>query len=251
MKTIRTILVDDERLGRSRLRRILESEDDIEIVEECADGASAVEAVRQHAPDLLLLDIHMPGMDGFDVLDALGIADQPPVVIFVTAHDEHAVRAFEACALDYLLKPASPERVAKALARVRARLSAEEENRRISPAKSESAASALVQRFLVRSAGRMSFVTPEEVEWVEAAGNYAILHVGTANHMIREKMSTLEDQLALKSFMRVSRSAIVNLRKVKELHATPEGEHSAVLENGVRVPITRAWREVADRLRAL
>lgn len=248
MRKIRTILVDDERPGRSRLRRILEKETDVEIVAECADGGTAVEAILQHEPDLLFLDIHMPGMDGFDVLDALGVADQPTAVIFVTAYDEHAVRAFEACALDYLLKPTSPERVAKALNRARERILSSEQMQKAAFAPPPAGA---FQRFMVRSGGRTSFVEPHDVEWVEAAGNYAILHVGSANHMVREKMSVLEEQLAPKGFMRVSRSAIVNLRKVKELRASPDGEHTVLLENDVRVPVTRAWREVADRLRAI
>jgi two-component system, LytTR family, response regulator len=248
MKSIRAILVDDERLGRSRLRRILEKEDDIVIVAECADGSTAVDAVRTHRPDLLFLDIHMPGMDGFDVLDVLGIADQPSAVVFVTAYDEHAVRAFEACALDYLLKPTSPERVAKALNRVRERIqSSEQAQRPVFPSQSANG----LQRFMVRSGGRTSFIEPEAVEWVEAAGNYAILHVGIANHMVREKMSVLEEQLAPKGFMRVSRSAIVNLRKVTELRTSPDGEHAVILGNEVRVPVTRAWREVAERLRTI
>jgi two-component system, LytTR family, response regulator len=248
MRKFRAILVDDERPGRSRLRRILEKENDVEIVAECANGTTAVEEIRRHAPDLLFLDIHMPGMDGFDVLDALGLADQPAVVIFVTAYDEHAVRAFEACALDYLLKPASPERVAKSLHRARERILASEQTQKAAFAPQPTGA---FQRFMVRSGGRMSFVEPHEVEWVEAAGNYAILHVGSANHMVREKMSALEEQLGPKGFMRVSRSAIVNLRKVKELRASSDGEHAVLLENDVRVPVTRAWREVADRLRAI
>jgi two-component system, LytTR family, response regulator len=122
MKGISTILVDDERVGRSRLRRLLEKEPDIEILSECGDGTAAFETMREHVPDLLFLDINMPGMDGFGVLEALGPERQPRAVIFVTAYDEHAVRAFEACALDYVLKPVSPDRLAKALTRVRERL---------------------------------------------------------------------------------------------------------------------------------
>ncbi len=247
---LRTVIVDDERIARSRLRRMLEKEDDVEIVAECPDGPSAVRAVEEHSPDVLLLDIHMSGMDGFDVLDALR-PEQHPVVIFITAYDEHAVRAFDACALDYLLKPTSPERLAKALRRARERLA------------SRSAGSPLVlspepvvgtnhpRRFTVRSGGRVSFVAHEEIDWIEAAGNYAILHVGNLNHMVRETMSRLEEQLSAEAFLRVSRSVIVNLRRVKELYTSPQGEHAAVLTNGQRVPVTKSLREIADRLAAL
>lgn len=242
MKTVRAILVDDERIARNRLRRMLEKEPDVEIVAECQDGAAALEAVLTHAPDLLFLDIQMPGQDGFAVLEALG-ADRQPEVIFVTAFDEHAVRAFEACALDYILKPASPERLHKALARARERLAK-------GPAPLI-AAPAGAPRFTVRSGGRLSFVAPEEIDWVEAAGNYAILHVGPHNHMIRETMSRLEEQLAGPHFLRLSRSAIANLRRVKELYVSPAGEHMAILLDGQRITLTRPWREVAERLSAL
>lgn len=251
MKTLRTILADDERVGRSRLRRMLEKEADIEVLAECGDGNAAVQAAREHAPDLLFLDINMPGLDGFGVLDALGPVGQPPAVIFVTAYDAHAVRAFEACALDYLLKPASHERLAKALARARERLAAIaalEQNGASSPGPVSPSAP---HRFTVRSGGRMSFVAPEEIDWVEAAGNYAILHVGTQNHMIRETMSSMEEKLPAGVFLRVSRSAIANLRRVKELYAPPVGENSAILHDGQRVHITRPLREVAERLAAL
>ncbi len=254
MKAIRTILADDERVGRSRLRRMLEKEADIEIVAECDSGHAALEAVLAHAPELLFLDINMPGMDGFDVLDALGPERQPGAVIFVTAYDAHAVRAFDACALDYLLKPASPERLGKALGRARERI----RNRVAYPSATLPPAIAAVepanappQRFIVRGNGRLLFIAPEEIDWVEAAGNYTILHVGSFNHMIRETMSGMEAQLASDTFVRVSRSAIVNLRQVRELSVSAGNENAAILRNGHRIPFTRSLREVADRLRAL
>jgi two-component system, LytTR family, response regulator len=250
MKRIRILLVDDERIGRSRLRRMLERDAHLEVVAECADGTAAIEAVREHRPDLCFLDINMPGMDGFDVLDHLSPEEQP-AVIFVTAYDEHAVRAFEAAALDYLLKPVSPERLKKTLDRARARLAAG-----IPPASDPSGQRAAgtaegMGRFVVRSGGRVSFVSVEEIDWIEAAGNYAIFHVGNKSHMVRETMSGLEMQLPADGFMRVSRSTIVNLRRVKELCSLPVGSHAAVLVDAQRVPITRSLREVADRLSAL
>jgi two-component system, LytTR family, response regulator len=249
MKGISTILVDDERVGRSRLRRLLEKEPDIEILSECGDGTAAFETMREHVPDLLFLDINMPGMDGFDVLEALGPERQPRAVIFVTAYDEHAVRAFEACALDYVLKPVSPDRLAKALTRVRERLrTATLPGENPAPV---TATSLQAQRFIVRSGGRMNFVAPDEIDWAEAAGNYVILHVGIVNHMIRETMSGMETRLATGAFLRVSRSAIVNLRRVKELYTSPGGDQAAILADGQRINVTRCLREVAERLAAL
>jgi two-component system LytT family response regulator len=249
MNPIRILLVDDERIGRSRLRRMLERDPLLEVVAECADGIGAIQAVREYRPDLCFLDINMPGMDGFDVLDNLRPEEQP-AVIFVTAYDEHAVRAFEAAALDYLVKPVSSERLKKTLDRARARLAAG-----IASGPSASAPASgsgtTPGRFVVRSGGRVSFVSVEEIDWIEAAGNYAIFHVGTKNHMIRETMSCLEAQLPADRFMRVSRSTIVNLRRVKELCSLPMGSHTAVLVDAQRVPITRSLREVADRLSAL
>lgn len=251
MKFLRTIIVDDERPGRGRLRRMLQREADIDIVAECADGPAAVEAVREHSPDLLFLDISMPGMDGFGVLDALGPDHQPTAIIFVTAYDKHAVRAFETCALDYLLKPASPERLAKTLTRARERILSATGNTVSTTPVSEPRTTSGPHRFTVRSGGRMSFVAPEEIDWIEAADNYAILHVGKHNHMVRATMGAMESQLSAETFLRVSRSAIINLRRVKELYSSPTGENAAILHDEQRVPITRSVREVADRLAVL
>ena len=255
MKPIRILLVDDERIGRSRLRRMLERDPLLEVVGECAEGTAAVEAMRELRPDLCFLDINMPGMNGFDVLDSLRPEDQP-AVIFVTAYDEHAVRAFEAAALDYLLKPVSPERLKKTLDRARARLDAglsspPDSSTTGLAASRGGGAAAGPGRFVVRSGGRVSFVAVEEIDWIEAAGNYAIFRVGNKSHMVRETMSGLETQLPADGFMRVSRSTIVNLRRVKELCSQPVGAHAAVLVDAQRVPITRSLREVADRLSAL
>lgn len=249
---LRVLVVDDEELARDRLRRMLGSEADVEIVGECADGPSAVEAVRQHDPDLLLLDVQMPGMDGFEVLRELD-PRHSPFVVFVTAFDEHAVRAFEARAIDYLLKPASAGRLRESLGRVRERLATRGTSALPQPlldllAEREAAASRL-RRIAVRSGERTTFVAVDEIDWIEAAGNYVILHAGKQNHILRETMSALEAQLPGDFFLRASRSAILNLRRVKELQAVSSAEHVAILEDGQRIAITRSLREVEERLR--
>lgn len=232
---IRTVIVDDESVARARLARMLRSAPDVEILAECADGPSAVAAVHEHAPDLVLLDIQMPGMDGFDVLAELP-AERMPGVVFVTAYDEFAVRAFEASAIDYLLKPVAPERLMKAVGRVAERLRA-----------ATSAAPAVQDRFVIRDQGRVDVITADQIEWIEAAGNYAILHAESRNHIIRQTMSSLEARLPA-DFMRVSRSAILNLRRVRQLETDAGGANVALTHAGHRVPFTRTMSEVKNRL---
>ncbi len=233
---IRAIIVDDEAVARSRLRRLLQSAPDVEVVAECADGAAALAAIREQAPQLVLLDIQMPGMTGFDMLDEIP-HEQRPAVIFVTAFDEHAVRAFDECALDYLLKPVDPERLMKSIDRIAARL-AGGQGGEPQPAQT---------RFLVRNQGRVEVVTTDLIEWIEAAGNYAILHTGKENHIIRQTMNSLEARLP-ESFLRVSRSAILNLRCVVRCEANaPEG-HQATMRSGQKVTFTRKFSEVSGRL---
>jgi two-component system, LytTR family, response regulator len=242
---IRALIVDDERVARARLRRLLGADAEVEIVAECADGASAVAAVREHAPDLLLLDVQMPGLDGFATLEALA-AHPEPLVVFVTAFDEHAIRAFEQCALDYLLKPASPARIAKTLERVRHHLAL-----RLAAAPPEPSPSAGTLRFRVRSGQRTYFVALEEIDWISADGNYAVLHTGRQGHLLRETMAKLEALLPPRSFCRISRSAIVQLAKVKELVADAQGRHWTVMQHGERVQISRSIREIEERLAGL
>lgn len=244
------IIVDDEALARERLRRLLASEADVEIVAECADGQSALAAVAQRSPDLMFLDVQMPGLDGFETLRALDPGRMPSVV-FVTGFDQHAVRAFEARAIDYLLKPTSRARVAESLARVRERLASQSPpplSQGLLDLLAERAAPR-VRRFAVRNGERVTFVPFDEVDWVEAAGNYAILHAGSATHILRETMNSLEEQLAGPTFMRVSRSAILNLSRVRELQSVAPGECVALLAGGQRVPMTRPLREVEERLK--
>jgi two-component system LytT family response regulator len=242
---LRVLLVDDEPLGRERLRTLLAAEPDIEIAGECGDGPATVAAVRKLKPDVLFLDIQMPGMDGFDVLHALGVK-KLPAVVFVTAFDEHALRAFDARALDYLLKPASRARLRQALERVRAQLA---NTRGDSDAALRDLLASRPRRIAVRNGERILYVAVEEIDWVEAAGNYVVLHAGQENHMLRETLGALEEQLPPEIFLRVSRSAVVNLRRVKEIQSVSPGEHVALLHNGHRLSITRSLREVEERLR--
>ena len=246
---LRVIIVDDERLARTRLRRLLDKDPEVEVAAECADGQAAVAAVRAEAPDLILLDIRMPGMDGFDVLEALG-PERTPEVVFVTAYDEHAIRAFEEHALDYLMKPVSAERFAKMLARVRERRTqAHRGQDPLMEMVAQRKAEGRNTRLVVRSGERTTFVAPEEIDWIEAAGNYAILHLEKRTHILRETMSALEAQLPDDMFCRVSRSAILNLRRVKELQSVSPGEHVALLAGGERIGISRGLREVEERLK--
>jgi two-component system LytT family response regulator len=239
---LRVIIADDERIARQRLRRLLEKDPKIEIVGECPNGNSTITAVRQQNPDLLLLDIKMPAGGGFDVVDALGFENRTAIV-FVTAFDKHAVHAFETCALDYLLKPVAAERLAKTLARVRSHLQLEETG--ALPVRSEK----LTQAFAVRSGQTTSIIPPADIDWIEADGNYAILHVGNRNHLLRKTMSELESELPLSRFARVSRSAILHLDRVKEIRTGPRSQHVAVLNNGQQIPITRSVRTISSRFR--
>lgn len=234
----RTLLVDDEPLANQRLRRLLSSEADIEIVGECLDGPSAVAACRSLRPALLFLDIGMPAMDGFAVLAELG-ADTPPAVIFVTAYDEHALRAFDARALDYLLKPAARPRLQQALERVRAHLGSRTRS-----------AGESTHRIPVRTGGRELYVATSAVEWIEAASNYVILHTGSETHILRETLAGVESTLPADIFQRVSRSAVVNLGHVRAIEATGPEEHVALLRSGTRVPIRRGLRELKEKLRS-
>lgn len=251
---LRILLVDDESLARERLRHLLRDDAAVEIVGECADGASAIEATERLAPDLLLLDVQMPSLDGFDVIRAVAGLPVPPAIVLVTAFDEHAVRAFEARALDYLLKPTSRARLKDALSRVRERRTAG--GAALPPALLEllaerKQAPGRVRRLAVKNGERTRFVPVAELDWIEAAGNYALLHVGRETHVIRETMASLEEQLGGGDFLRVSRSAIVNLARITEILTPAPGEHWAVLAGGARVGIARPVREVEERLRGV
>jgi len=242
---IRVLIVDDEPLGRQRLRTLLGAERGIATIDECGDGMSAVAAVRRLKPDVVFLDIQMPGMNGFEVVQAVGVKKMPPV-IFVTAYDEYALQAFDSCALDYLLKPTSRARLHRSLERVRLQIDS-------SSGRNEAGLHELMalrqRRIAVRAGERISYVCVDEIDWVEAAGNYAVLHAGKENHIIRETLAALETQLAPEYFLRLSRSAIVNLRRVKELLSISSGEHIAVLRDGQRLPITRSFRAIEERLK--
>jgi two-component system LytT family response regulator len=242
---LRSIIVDDEHIARQHLRRLLLAARGIEIVAECEDGPAALKTLERSRVDLLLLSIRMPGMNGFDVVER--IESRPlPLIIFVTGYEQYAVRAFDTRAVDFLLKPVSAERLYHAINRVRKNLRLI----RAMPGATPQADTCSPRRFSVRSGSRISFVAPEEIDWIESAGNYAVLHVGNQNHLLRETMSALERELPGDSFMRVSRSAILHLSRVKELETIAHGHHCAVLDNGARVAMTRSVREVEHRLRA-
>jgi two-component system LytT family response regulator len=249
---MRVIIADDEPLARERLRSFLSEEADVQIVAECNNGAEAVKAVQKHQPDLLLLDIQMPRMNGFEVLQAL---DRLPAVIFSTAHDEHAIQAFEVNALDYLLKPCTAQRFKKALQRARDELQRNAGGAAVAPNLANliaqlraGAAPGGGERILVKSPDRIVFLKPEEVDHIEAAGNYVILHTGKDRHILRETMAAMESRLTCAGFMRINRSIIVNLSRVREVQPLPGGIFSLVLKNGTRLDMTCSLRDLRARL---
>jgi two-component system LytT family response regulator len=242
MKRLRVLVVDDERLAREKLRRLLAEEPDVELIGECASGADAVRAIRREAPDLVLLDIQMPGVNGLDVLREVGPAEIGRVV-FVTAYDEFAVQAFEVEALDYLLKPFDATRLRQALSRARRQAPDHLPERMASLLETIVARERHVRRFLVRCSGRMSFVRVEEVDWIEAADNYVRLHAGRDEHLLRETMAALEARLDPRRFARVHRSAIVNVEAVTELRPLFHGDYELLLKTGASVPVGRSYRD--------
>jgi two-component system, LytTR family, response regulator len=252
---IRTLIVDDEPLGRSGISTRLKSASDIEIVGECPNGRLAVEAIRALNPDLVFLDVQMPGMNGFEVLAALD-TETLPVVIFVTAYDDYALRAFDVHALDYLLKPIDDERFKLALERARAHLGQKRKSAwgqqlaallaDLNPTSSGKAAqrerTAVTERFVIKAGGRIFFVKAEEIDWVEAVGDYVRLHVGQQAHLLRDTMTALEAKLDQR-FLRIHRSTIVNTERIKELHPYFNGEYTVVLTNGTQLKASRSYRE--------
>jgi len=241
-RPLRVLLVDDEPLARKRMRRQLADYPDLEIVGECGDCESLPSEIASGHPDVLFLDIHMPGIDGLAFARSLPEAGRPHLV-FVSAFEQHALHAFDVQAADYLLKPVSSERLGKAVERLRSLgpLSGVPEPgpvRKVQP----------LNRLVVPCGERLLIVPSVQVDWIESAGNYAVIHVGRDTHVLRETLSELEDRLAQGSFLRVSRSAIVNLDRVRELRSTPEDGHVMILADGTRIPITRGLREVQRKL---
>lgn len=227
---IRTLVVDDEPLARSNVTVLLRSDSDVEIVGECDSGKEALAQIRSRKPDLVFLDIQMPECDGFDVVEQLG-RDLLPAFVFVTAYDQYALKAFEAGALDYLLKPFDNARFAHALSRAKERVS---QNKK-SPAKTD--------RFMIKSTGQISFVKIAEIDWIEAADYYACLHVGAKSHLLRRRMSELERELDGETFCRIHRSSIVNLNRVRGLELNAEGEYEVVLDGGRKLRLSRRYRK--------
>ncbi|HEX8072788.1 MAG TPA: LytTR family DNA-binding domain-containing protein [Pyrinomonadaceae bacterium] len=247
MPRLRALIVDDEPFARERVRRLLAADEEIEIVGECADGLAAVRAVAEYAPDLLFLDIQMPGKDGFAVLEELGRA-RAPVVIFLTAYDQYAVRAFEACALDYLLKPFDEERFERALARAKAQLRRADGGEAAEPtaALMEPASSARgpapLERVVVKTGGRIFFLKTSEVDWIEAYGNYVRLHTGATAYLLREPLSSLEAQVDPRRFLRIHRSALVNVERIREMQPMFHGQYIVILHDGTRLTLSRRYR---------
>jgi two-component system LytT family response regulator len=249
---IRTLIVDDEPLARQRIRLLLEAEPDIELLGECADGPSALEVIKRDAPALLFLDVQMPNMDGFALLAAVP-ADRMPAVIFVTAYNQHALKAFEVSALDYLLKPFKPARFHEAVERARQRLSAKHENLEgikglLELLEARPGQKTYLSRLQIKLPDKIIFLKTNLVECMESAGNYVVVQVGNATHLIRETLNGLEAGLDPEKFLRISRSAIVNLDYVKELQPQARGNHLVILQTGKRITMTCGLRKVEQVL---
>jgi two-component system LytT family response regulator len=249
---IKTLIVDDEPLARERIRTLLAKEPDIELTGECANGDEALAAMKKRPVDLLFLDVQMPEMDGFEMLSRLA-KEALPAVIFVTAYDQHALKAFEVHALDYLLKPFKQSRFKEAVQRVRgliARRQTDDATQRLLQLLGDrKAAPAYLQRLTVRENDRVVLLKTVQIEWIESAGNYVVLHVGKQSHIVRQTLASLEAQLDPKLFLRISRSTLVNLDQVRELQPLFKGEYVVVLQNGKQLPMTRGIRELEERLR--
>ena len=251
--SIRTLIVDDEPLAREKVRTLLAGDPDVEVIGECGDGPAAAAAILERDPDLVFLDVQMPEMDGFAVLDAVG-TERVPAVIFVTAFDEYALKAFDVHALDYLLKPFDRQRFEAALQRAKERIRTDrgrDLDERIDSLLDElrdRGRTRWLERWVVKSHGRIFFVDVDEIERIEAAGNYVELHTGTASHLIRGTMKALERRLDPERFVRVHRSHMINWRHIREVHPWFNGDFRIVMKSGAEVTTGGAYRETLREL---
>ena len=243
---LRAVIADDEPLARQRLRMLLEDVEWLEVVGEAKDGASATAAIQKLRPDLVFLDVEMPNGTGFDVIESVGAAKMP-FVVFVTAYDKYALKAFDVHAIDYLLKPFDRDRFREALARVRHQFEratgGELERRLLQLVQDLTPAPQRLERFVIKSGGRVFFVPTAEIDWIEAAGNYVKLHVGTDEHLFRETMNAIEAKLNPDAFFRIHRSHMVNVERIRELQPWFNGEYVVFLKNGTRLTLSRGYRE--------
>ena len=243
--TLRTLIVDDEPLARERVRMMLGMHDDVAVIGEVGDGQQAIDAIRRERPDLVFLDVQMPSVDGFGVLRALE-GEIMPYVVFVTAYDQYALRAFEVHALDYVLKPFNAERFSQALQRARAAIAKRDDvegsadkDRLRSLVASLTAEQREKQRIVVKSSGRVFFVKVDDIDWIEAEGNYVRLHMGAQSHLLRETMKGMESVLDTSQFIRIHRSTIVNADRIRELQPLFHGEYAVILRDGTRLVASR------------
>jgi len=253
---IRALIVDDEPLARQRIRQLAAEHPDLAFHDDCEDGPEALATINSQPPDLIFLDIKMPGMSGFDLLAQLP-ADRMPQVIFSTAYDEHAIRAFDAHALDYLLKPIQQERFDLAVGRARERLSDQREaeaakgilNLLQDRSQPTSAPPPRISKLTIKSDEKVEIIPIADIDHIESAGNYVAVHASGQTHIMRETLNALEDQLDPAKFLRVSRSAIVNLDRIKELQPLFKGEHVLILKSGTRLTVKRGIRELEHAIR--
>jgi two-component system LytT family response regulator len=246
---VRTIVVDDEPLARERLLKLLRAEENVDVIGEAGNGREAVDLIKQQRPDLVFLDVQMPELDGFGVLAELK-GDERPAVVFVTAYDKFALKAFDVHAVDYLLKPFDKERFQTALHRALAHLSRERPaaiHEKLSALLTELRPPQQTDRIAVKADGRVIFVKASDIDWVEAADNYVSLHVGRESHLLRETMSSIEARLP-KQFLRISRSTIVNSERIKELQPLFHGEYSVILRDGTKLTLSRSHRDKLQQL---
>jgi two-component system LytT family response regulator len=234
---IRTLIVDDEPLGRQRLRGLLEADPDVTVVGECADGDEALAALRDRPCDLVFLDIELPGLSGLDVARRLG-PKRLPAIVFVTAHRDYALPAFEVRAVDFLLKPFDRARFQKTMEWAKDQLARESEGK---------PAAKPLERVTIKSGGRIYFVKVEEIDWIEAAGNYLRLHSGAETHLLRETLGNLEARLDPERFWRIHRSTIVNVDQVQELQPLFHGDYAVILKDGTQLTLSRSYRATLPR----
>lgn len=256
LEKIKTLIVDDEPLARRGIRQLLETETDFEIVGEARNGREAVFSIQTLAPDLIFLDVQMPVLDGFGTIEIIGAENLPPAVVFVTAFDEHAIRAFEINALDYLLKPIDPPRFKRTLERARRQIKNRRTDERddklfallrdVQLPKDEKPAH--LERIAIKENGRIFFLDAGEIDWIKAQGNYIEIYARNKKYLLRETMDKIETKLEPGEFVRIRRSAIVRVRQIKELRPLFNGEYEIFLKTGATVPSSRRYRKNLDAL---